>query len=57
MSDKKTDWVYDELLCFLGSAFFQIPVNGFIDVKSESKHGISLWEKGSKYNVTNSGTP
>ena len=38
MSDKRSDWVYDELMCFLGSAFFQIPVSGFIEVKCLSKY-------------------
>ncbi|KAL4238980.1 Cilia- and flagella-associated protein 36 [Mactra antiquata] len=33
MSGKKSEWVYDELLCFLGSAFFHVPVDGFIEAK------------------------
>ncbi|XP_053389654.1 cilia- and flagella-associated protein 36-like [Mercenaria mercenaria] len=33
MAGKKSEWVYDELLCFLGSAFFHVPVDGFIEAK------------------------
>ena len=39
MSEKKkrSEWVYDELLCFLGSAFFQVPVTSFIEANCLSK--------------------
>lgn len=37
MAGKKSEWVYDELLCFLGSAFFHVPVDGFIEAKCLSK--------------------
>jgi hypothetical protein len=37
MSGKKSEWVYDELLCFLGSAFFNVPVDGFIEAKCLSR--------------------
>ncbi|XP_061173239.1 cilia- and flagella-associated protein 36-like [Saccostrea echinata] len=30
---KRGDWVYDELLCFLGNPFFQVPVLTFMESK------------------------
>ncbi|XP_062584327.1 cilia- and flagella-associated protein 36-like [Saccostrea cucullata] len=30
---KRDDWVYDELLCFLGNPFFQVPVLTFMESK------------------------
>lgn len=34
---KRGDYVYDELLCFLGNPFFQVPVLTFMEAKCLSK--------------------